>query len=242
MIEALFLSTVRISTFVGQRGLSNATGFFYEANGTLQLITSRHVVLDEASDHRPDRIEIDLHTDRNDLGRFTGFSIPLYKNARNVWREARDADGLVDVAAIDIDQGALPATAQIAFFQPGHLPAPDAHVEIGQNLLAIGYPLGFQDTLHHLPLARHASLASPYGLRFGGRGYFLIDARTHRGLSGAPVVMRDRGAPSDTNLPWRLLGIHSSRLEAFSRDPERDEVLGLNAVWYSDVLRTLQAR
>ncbi|MGF1453746.1 MAG: trypsin-like peptidase domain-containing protein [Alphaproteobacteria bacterium] len=241
MIEALFLSTVRIRTFAGPCRLSNATGFFFEANGVLQLITSRHVVLDEASGHRPDRIEIDLHMDRNDLGRFIGFSIPLYKDTLNVWREAKDDEGLVDVVAIDIDQAALPETAQIAAFRPGHLPAADAHVEIGQTLLAIGYPLGFQDTLHHLPLARHASLASSYGLRFGGKGYFLIDARTHRGLSGAPVVMRDRNPPPDTSMPWYLLGVHSSRLEAFSRDPDHDEVLGLNAVWYSDVLHTLQA-
>lgn len=241
MIEALFLSIVRISTFVGQQGLTNATGFFFEANGVLQIMTSRHVVLDEASSHRPDRIEIGLHTDRNDLGQFTGFSIPLYKNGLNVWREALDGEGQVDVVAIDVDKAALPRNARIATFNQHHILQPSTHVEIGQNLLAIGYPLGFQDTLHHLPLARHASLASPYGLRFGGKGYFLIDARTHRGLSGAPVVMRDRNASPDTDMPWKLLGVHSSRLEAFSRDPDHDEVLGLNAVWYSDVLHTLQA-
>ena len=56
----------------------------------------------------------------------------------------------------------------------------------------IGFPLGFHDTLHHLPVARGAVIASSFGLRFEGQGYFLTDARTHRGASGAPVVMRIR--------------------------------------------------
>jgi len=45
----------------------------------------------------------------------------------------------------------------------------------------VGFPLGFHDTLHHLPVVRQAALASSFGLRFPGNGYFLTDARTHRG-------------------------------------------------------------
>lgn len=39
------------------------------------------------------------------------------------------------------------------------------------------------DTLHHMPVARRAALASSFGLRFQGEGYFLTDARSHRGTS-----------------------------------------------------------
>ena len=73
-----------------------------------------------------------------------------------------------------------------------------------------------------------------------GEGYFLTDARTHRGTSGAPVVMR--AAPDDplpAALPWRLLGIHSARLDVGTRDLELDEALGLNCAWYADILLTL---
>ena len=59
-------------------------------------------------------------------------------------------------------------------------------------MLVVGFPLGFHDALHHLPVVRHAVNASSFGLRFQGKGYFLTDARTHRGTSGAPVVMRAR--------------------------------------------------
>jgi hypothetical protein len=239
MIDPLLMTTVRVGTFQDQRGLTNATGFFFRRNGQLQLITSRHVVLDEATGHRPDRIEIELHTDPDDLGRSTHFSIPLYWNGKSVWREAKDASGLVDVAAIDIHEVALPRTTAFRAFTPENLLPADAHVEIGTTLVTLGYPLGFQDTLHHLPVARQAGLASSYGLRFKGMGYFLVDARTHRGISGAPVVMRDPQAAPGEPLPWRLLGIHAARLEASTRDPALDETLGLNAVWYADVLLAL---
>ncbi len=67
---------------------------------------------------------------------------------------------------------------------------------------------------------------------------FLTDGRAHRGISGAPVVMRDTG-PATGALPWRLLGIHSSRLDMGNRDQVLDESLGLNGAWYADILLTL---
>jgi len=237
MIEPLFMTAVRVNTFAGAAAMTGASGFFFRRAGRLFLVTSRHVVLDEASDHRPDRIEIEIHTNKDDLGQSTGFSIPLYQGGRSVWREAHDGGGPVDVAAIAIDGGAFPANMVYRAFAPETVQPADEDVPIGATLLAVGYPLGFQDMLHHLPVARQASLASSFGLRFQGKGYFLVDARTHRGLSGAPVVMRVEGR--DDAFPWRLLGVHSARLEAGSRDPALDETLGLNSVWYADVLTAL---
>ena len=43
----------------------------------------------------------------------------------------------------------------------------------------------------------------------------------------------------DDELPWRLLGIHSSRMDMGDRDPVVDESLGLNISWYPDILLTL---
>ncbi len=41
------------------------------------------------------------------------------------------------------------------------------------------------------------------------------------------------------DLPWMLLGVHSSRLDVNSRDAILDEALGLNCAWYADILLTL---
>jgi hypothetical protein len=110
-------------------------------------------------------------------------------------------------------------------------------VEVGTPLLIVGFPLGFHDAVHHLPVVRQAVIASSFGVRFQGLGYFLTDARTHRGTSGAPVVARSSTA--DAQLPWKLLGVHSARMDMGGRDLELDETLGLNCAWYADILLTL---
>jgi S1-C subfamily serine protease len=242
MIEPILLAAARVSTFAGQQPLTNASGFFFERDSRLFLVTSRHVVSDVPSEHFPDRLEIELHTDADDLGKSTGFSIPLYRDGKSVWRQGVDTAGEIDVAVIELERDALPDPALFRAFTPAHLYEPQEQVEIGSSLLIVGFPLGFHDTLHHMPVVRRAVLASSFGLRFGGAGYFLTDARTHRGTSGAPVVLRMATEnPALGDLPWKLLGVHSARVDAGSRDRDMDEALGLNTAWYADILLTLTA-
>lgn len=235
MIDSLMLSAARITTLAEGQVLTNASGFFFQREGRLYLVTSRHVVLDEPSGHYPDSLCIELHTDADNLASTADFGIPLYNGEQRQWLQAIDGAGEIDVAVIELQQPALPPGSLYQAFTPQHLLQADEHVEIGSTLLVVGFPLGFQDTLHRMPVARHAGLASSFGLRFHGLGYFLTDGRTHRGLSGAPVVKR---ASVDGELPWHLLGIHSTRLLG-NRDEDQDEALGLNCTWYADILMTL---
>lgn len=241
MIESILLTAARISTFEQQKHLTNASGFFFEREKRLFLVTSRHVIFDEPSEHFPDRIEIELHISSENLTKSTGFSMPLYRNGKSLWRQGTDTAGEIDVAVLEINRSALPKTAIFKAFTPRHLLGRLDQVEVGSSLLVVGFPLGFHDYVHHMPVVRHAIIASSFGLRFQGEGYFLTDARTHRGTSGAPVVMRIANAaeaePGD--LPWLLLGVHSARLDVGSRDLELDEALGLNCAWYADILMTL---
>lgn len=243
MIESLLLSAARIYTFEQQKLLTNATGFFFKRGKRLFLVTSRHVMIDEPSKHFPDRIEIELHIDSSNMTQSTGFSIPLYRDGKSLWRQAVDTAGEIDVAVIEIERDALPATTVYKAFTPEHLLEASDQIEVGSSLLVVGFPLGFHDTLHHMPVVRQAVIASSFGLRFQGQGYFLTDARTHRGISGAPVVMRLAEHDSKSGkLPWLLLGIHSARLDVGTRDLEVDEALGLNCSWYADILITLTER
>ncbi|PTS86771.1 trypsin [Pseudomonas sp. HMWF032] len=238
MIESVLLTAVRVCTFSGQQRLANASGFYFAHEQRLFLVTSRHVMIDEPSQHFPDRLEIEVHTDLHNAAQTTGFSMPLYRDGQRLWRQGCDGAGEVDVAVLEIDRAALPASMVYHAFTPAHLQPPQARVEVGSALLVVGFPLGFHDTLHHLAVVRHAVVASSFGLRFQGQGYFLTDARTHRGSSGAPVVMRMPGSGLDA-LPWMLLGVHSARFDLGSRDHERDEALGLNCTWYADILLSL---
>ncbi|KAA3634373.1 MAG: serine protease [Proteobacteria bacterium] len=240
LTETLPLAAARVWTFHGLQFLTGASGFFFERAEKLYLVSSLHVFIDEAIGHFPDRVEIELHVDPGDLAVSTGFSIPLYRNGAAAWKQGVDRAGPVDVAMIEIERSALPAHTVYRAFNPGHLPDRFDHVALGASLLVIGFPLGFHDTLHHMPVARQAVVATTYGLRFKGEGYFLTDARTHRGTSGAPVVMRLADpTPSHGDLPWMLLGIHSARLDVGTRDIDLDEALGLNCAWYPDILMTL---
>jgi hypothetical protein len=237
-IDPLLLTAARVDTFLGQQLLTNASGFFFERDGRLFLVTSRHVMIDEPSKHFPDRIQIELHVDPRNMATSTGFSMPLYREGKSVWHQGSDTGGEIDVAVLEIQREALPKTAVLRAFTPAHLHDLREPLELGSSLLVVGFPLGFHDGLHHLPVVRHAVNASPFGLRFQGKGYFLTDARTHRGTSGASVVMRRRGTHTD-DLPWVLLGVHSSRLDVGTRDLKQDEALGLNCAWYADILLTL---
>ncbi|MDB5899926.1 MAG: hypothetical protein JWP22_1132 [Ramlibacter sp.] len=236
-IDPLMLAVVRVSTFSGPQMLTGATGFFFEREGRLFVVTSRHVVIDAPSNHHPDRIELTLHLDPVDLTRYTAVSVPLYEKQKSRWRQGRDSGGEIDVAVLEVDRAALPPGAVLRAFTLAHMQATLAEIGIGKPLLVVGFPLGFFDTIHQLPVARTGAVASAFGVRFQGEGFFLTDARIHRGASGAPVVVRDpRG---DAALPWKLLGIHSSRLDMATREQGVDESLGLNCAWYADILRTL---
>ena len=240
MIESLLLSVTRVSTLLGKQQLTNATGFFFERDGRLFLVTNRHVVLDEASDHRPDRLEIELHVDPQNVAVTTGFAIPLYQGTQPVWREGIDPAGTVDVVALQLERAALPDKLLLQPFTPNHLVEQLDEIEVGTRVLIVGFPLGFHDMWHHLPVVRQAVIASAFGLRFQGQGYFLTDARMHRGTSGAPVVARVTTQGSGRgDLPWMLLGVHAARMDVTNRDAEQDERLNLNCAWYADIIMTL---
>lgn len=232
-VDPLLLATVRVSTFRGDLGLTRASGFLFRRHGRVFLVSCCHVFHD-GPDHQPDRVEVELHTHPADLAKSQIVSIPLYRAGVALWRQARDGGGEVDVAVLEMDRECVAASHDWPVFDEHTLPDDHGAVLLGQPVLIAGFPMGFHDELHHLPVVRSGVVASSYGWRFGGRGYFLTDARTHRGLSGAPVVVRRPGT-----FPWMLMGIHSARLEGQHREPDQDETLSLNSSWYPDVLLVL---
>jgi S1-C subfamily serine protease len=227
-----------VLTFAGHRGLTSASGFFFERDGRLYLVTSRHVLFDGPSGHAPDRIEIEVRTDPRDLTQSARVSILLHRQGTAVWHQARDSGGEIDVAVVELDRSAMPAGGLLRPFGPRHLAGDADRFEVGDRLVIPGFPLGFFDTVHHLPVVRQASVASCHGIRFQGLGFFLTDARLHRGSSGSPVLARAEVGDGDGRR-WILLGVHSSRMDMSGRDLQQDESLGLNCAWYADVLMTL---
>jgi hypothetical protein len=239
LIEPLLLTLTSVKTKFHAQELTKATGFFFERENRLYLVTARHVVLDEATQHKPNLLLINLHIDPENITVTTDFSIPLYKDGRPTWKETFDSGGRVDVCAIELDRKALGSKIFLKSFNTDHLVKPTDDIEVGTSAVIAGFPLGFFDTLHKLPVARQALIASSFGIRFQGLGYFLTDAQMHRGSSGAPVVVRQANLTKPTDLNWRLIGIHTSRMDMLTRDKQEDDRLNLNCAWYADVLLKL---
>ena len=116
VIDSLLLTATRIATFDGQRALTSASGFFFERDERLYLVTSRHVVFDEPSGHYPNRIEIEVHAQEGDLGKSVNMSLLLYKDGRSLWRQGSDTGGEIDVAVVELDRSAMPASAVLQAF------------------------------------------------------------------------------------------------------------------------------
>ncbi|WER44673.1 serine protease [Cupriavidus sp. WKF15] len=156
MIEPVLLAVTRVATFEAQQAKTNATGFFFKRGQRLFVVTSRHVLIDEPTGHFPDRIEIELHVNPDNVAESIGFSIPLYRDGKSVWRDGLDGGGGIDVAVIELDRTALPSSMVYRAFTPAHLYWPRDLIEAGTPVPIVGFPLGFHDTLHHLPVVRQA--------------------------------------------------------------------------------------
>ena len=222
---------------------SECIRFFYDLGGHHFFITNRHVVVQEDKNYFPDEIRLKLHTNPNDIRENQDYSIPLYENNVQRWLEHPQGGREIDVVALPLDDDLTPRFFIRAFSETSHIPE-DVDIAIGEDVLVVGYPLGFYDILHNLPIIRNAVIASVYPVPFNGNPITLIDARLHSGTSGSPVITKPtniirhtNGSTSMSNLVQSfLVGVHSASLDIRGRNPSRDEPLGLNAVWFASLI------
>ena len=238
-IDPRLVRVAKLFPFKGGKQISNATGFFYLKDGFLYVVTCRHVVLSPETNHFPDQLKVVVHSDANDLTRAGEIMLNLFDPQGNaLWREHPELGSKVDVVAVPIFDPTVIANWFVDTFSPADLLAENQTLPLGQQVLVIGFPLGFEDTVHHLPMIRNATIASVFPLYFKGEPYFVTDARMHRGASGAPVIamLKELGADAPS---WKLLGVHSASLDVSNRDPSQDEPMGLNLAWYASVVQDM---
>ena len=247
-VHPLFFSVARILTYDDPKPNAReepgyGTGFFYRnPNEQLFLITARHVIKDEKKGKIPNLLRLSLHADRNDLTVNRDYDIPLYKGREPLWKEPTP---FADVVAIPIDVKDL--TKQGFFilgtFSDSSLLPPDLLLQIGEDILVMGYPLGqYYDSVNNLPVVRNGIVASAYPVPFKDQPYFLIDARLHQGTSGSPVMTRNKrewdkveGGSEVSIRRLFLLGLNSSTGPV----PESKEPLGLNAVIFASIVKEI---
>ncbi len=121
----------------------------------------------------------------------------------------------------------------------------------GEDLIVIGFPLGFYDEVNNLPVVRNAALSSAHNVAFEAKPYFLVDSRLHSGSSGSPVWTKPRDQLCTTDGSvfagtagpggyFFFAGIFSMTFDPKRNDSE-DEPLGLNAVWFPTLIPEIVA-
>jgi hypothetical protein len=119
----------------------------------------------------------------------------------------------------------------------------------GDDVFIMGYPLGFQDAPHNLPIFRNAMIASTYGVPFQDKPMFLTDANLHPGTSGSPVITKPKSTWVDehgntnivTGTVYYLLGVHSATL-GITPAGQANIPLGLGAAWYANLIEEIAAQ
>ncbi|MDA2924303.1 serine protease [Acidobacteria bacterium AH-259-L09] len=228
--------------------IASASGFFYSRAEDLFFVTNRHVVIKEGKNFYPDELSLRLHTDPNNIRKNDNLTVPLYKNRKPLWLEHPKHGPKVDVVAIPIPRERTQKRFFIrAFSAQNHIPN-DVVVSIGEDVLVLGFPLGFHDLVHNLPIVRNATLASVYPVPFQGQPFVLIDSRLHSGTSGSPVITKETAILRKTDGSTALLsgggatfflGVHSASIDVINRDPTQDEPLGLNVVWFASLVEEI---
>ena len=70
--------------------------------------------------------------------------------------------------------------------------APDDWINVGTEVVYVGYPSGIMDTSHNLPLMRSGIISSYPNLDFNNEPKFIIDSHAFGGSSGSPVFAISR--------------------------------------------------
>lgn len=260
-IRECMYSTMRIESDWGEGG----TGFLvarrtYSTHHKLFLVTNKHV-LNTKRDLRLAATDITLHVNRQ---RADGsiFDVPVQyplvaPDGSRRWREHPDQD--VDVLAIDVTpiaqrRPAHPGDALLLrYIEYKGFADPKARkrfsIDVGDEVLVIGYPQGVRHHANSLPLVRQGMIASMLGEALedelpdrGSRRRilrgFLFDGIAIPGSSGSPVFSRPAairivlgGIPAVSAQPILLLGIVAetryARIQTNTRDTIGFAGLGL---------------
>jgi S1-C subfamily serine protease len=160
-VNPIFLTTTIIERISKERPKGVATGFFYESDNNLYIVTNKHVIYgkkfyEENSNPEIDQIKIILHTNKNDLRDNEEITIDLFNNEKKVWIEHDQKEYDVILIPIEVDRNkyVLKSTNRSNIDS-------DNIVIAFEKIFVMGYPFGWHDKIHNLPIVRVGHLNRP---------------------------------------------------------------------------------
>jgi hypothetical protein len=228
-IDILSFCVTPITLLFNDVELSNATAFFYsvivDGAPTLRLVSNWHVFSGRHIDPPnkalsengaiPNRIKFQV------MKVLPGNIVELHHQFANlydaddkaIWRQHQSKSD-IDVAVLNLGQGLNGFLAEGINEKARY----DIKIEIGNDVFVLGYPLGFSHFIK-TPIWKRGSIASePHAETPESRNRIVIDATTRSGMSGSPVVLREKthyvsegGEIVQHANASRFIGVYSSR-------------------------------
>lgn len=258
-VDVQSLMTTPVWLLDGRRQVSQGTGFFYgnmKADGTAEvvfLVTNYHVVTGHAprvaAPRSGDRIQFALHKSENDLESIVQYELPLYDaHGDPIWLASADYPN-ADVVLVP-----LPVRINPLYVFTEQFTKSDLKIRATSAATLLGYPCGFFDRRHLLPIWKTGHVASEPDVDFEGEPTFLVDVSAFPGMSGSPVLAVATGIYESEDGTMRsgrlrkLMGIFSSmpvinrgRGAATACDPSQaqtgsDISLQLGYVWKASLI------
>lgn len=118
----------------------------------------------------------------------------------------------------------------------------EATLTVGRDISYVGYPSGYYDEAHNLPLLRRGYIASAPKIDFNGLPMFVIDAQVVGGSSGSPVF--SQVGPNGT---MKLIGVVTEQVSQNTlviqklSDPAHPIVLG-QTIGLGNVIKATEVR
>jgi len=228
----------------GSQVIGSGTGFFYQ-DRLLTYITNRHVIIDEDSDYYPDKLLLKIHTGNNinELPVNEFEKIPLYNvDGTKRWYEHPTLGSSADVVCIIIPPTSIiNKCSLVRYITPKNGYPSNVQTSSADQVSIIGYPKGYYDEFHNLPIVKTGHIASPFGYYHNEKSYFLVDATVEEGMSGSPVFtqrilsFRDTDGKSmlSTKPDRYFLGIFSASIV------KNEQELSLHLVWYASIIHQI---
>ena len=244
VIDHYSVCTLPLDILVNGHSVGVATGFLYQYDNAVWLVSNWHVfsgrsVKDGLVRHRsnmsPEQIEF-LARDATNHELFHTQRIDLSQRGRSLWIQHKKGRH-VDIAAIEFI-GWEKYLLKPINTAPS---VPDMRVSVADDVFVLGYPKGI--TMQgSIPVWKRGSIASEPDLPVDKEeNVFLIDSLTREGMSGSPVIARCRGGYDDIhggrNIDAgtfsKFLGVYSGRYGHNDKQPDEDilNTVGLGKVW-----------
>jgi len=206
-IDQLSYTSIPITMYFDetQQKLASGTGFTYERNDKLYLITNWHnvtglhpITKELIGKHGgiPDVLVLTLMTQEKPHIKWENFPINLYdKDKRADWFVHPEHKELVDVVAIEIEydgdfKGIFNPINTIKF--------DEFKLEVSDDIFILGFPYELKGG-GYFPIWKRGSIASEPDIDFEKLPKMFVDTASRPGMSGSPVIFRRNGIHGTDN-------------------------------------------